>query len=155
MTIVSRLEAIATILMFRIPFITGQYHATGSLTDKTRMPSPQTPLPERARGFENLQLFLAPLLLLWEKGLGDEGKRFVSQSVPLERSPLKNQTPRSFRPHIVMQHLMERGVDMNIEPASPNIPNRQSRKSLELRHRLNDVVEVGSSGGGIFDAQQC
>jgi hypothetical protein len=44
------------------------------------MPSPQTPLPERARGFENLQLFLAPLLLLWEKGLGDEGKRFVSQS---------------------------------------------------------------------------
>jgi hypothetical protein len=46
------------------------------------MPSPQTPLPERARGFENLQLFLAPLLLLWEKGLGDEGKRFVSQSVP-------------------------------------------------------------------------
>jgi hypothetical protein len=51
-----------------------------SLTDKTRMPSPQTPLPERARGFENLQLFLAPLLLLWEKGLGDEGKRFVSQS---------------------------------------------------------------------------
>jgi hypothetical protein len=53
---------------------------TISLTDKTRMPSPQTPLPERARGFENLQLFLAPLLLLWEKGLGDEGKRFVSQS---------------------------------------------------------------------------
>jgi hypothetical protein len=46
------------------------------------MPSPQTPLPERARGFENLQLFLAPLLLLWEKGLGDEGKRFVSQSGP-------------------------------------------------------------------------
>jgi hypothetical protein len=44
------------------------------------MPSPQTPLPERARGFENLQLFLVPLLLLWEKGLGDEGKRFVSQS---------------------------------------------------------------------------
>jgi hypothetical protein len=44
------------------------------------MPSPQTPLPERARGFENLQLFLAPLLLLWEKGLGDEGKRFISQS---------------------------------------------------------------------------
>jgi hypothetical protein len=44
------------------------------------MPSPQTPLPERARGFENLQLFLTPLLLLWEKGLGDEGKRFVSQS---------------------------------------------------------------------------
>jgi hypothetical protein len=44
------------------------------------MPSPQTPLPERARGFEKLQLFLAPLLLLWEKGLGDEGKRFVSQS---------------------------------------------------------------------------
>jgi hypothetical protein len=47
------------------------------------MPSPQTPLPERARGFENLQLFLAPLLLLWEKGLGDEGKRFVSQSATL------------------------------------------------------------------------
>jgi hypothetical protein len=47
------------------------------------MPSPQTPLPERARGFENLQLFLAPLLLLWEKGLGDEGKRFVSQSGPI------------------------------------------------------------------------
>jgi hypothetical protein len=44
------------------------------------MPSPQIPLPERARGFENLQLFLAPLLPLWEKGLGDEGKRFVSQS---------------------------------------------------------------------------
>jgi hypothetical protein len=56
------------------------HKVTGSLTDKTRMPSPQTPLPERARGFENLQLFLAPLLLLWEKGLGDEGKRFVSQS---------------------------------------------------------------------------
>jgi hypothetical protein len=47
------------------------------------MPSPQTPLPERARGFENLQLFLAPLLLLWEKGLGDEGKRFVSQSASI------------------------------------------------------------------------
>jgi hypothetical protein len=56
-----------------------------SLTDKTRMPSPQTPLPERARGFENLQLFLAPLLLLWEKGLGDEGKRFVSQSAHILR----------------------------------------------------------------------
>jgi hypothetical protein len=54
-----------------------------SLTDKTRMPSPQTPLPERARGFENLQLFLAPLLPQEEKGLGDEGKRFVSQSVLL------------------------------------------------------------------------
>jgi hypothetical protein len=49
------------------------------------MPSPQTPLPERARGFENLQLFLAPLLLLWEKGLGDEGKRFVSQSATIHR----------------------------------------------------------------------
>jgi hypothetical protein len=49
------------------------------------MPSPQTPLPERARGFENLQLFLAPLLLLWEKGLGDEGKRFVSQSAPCNK----------------------------------------------------------------------
>jgi hypothetical protein len=45
------------------------------------MPSPQTPLPERARGFENLQLFLAPLLPQEEKGLGDEGKRFVSQPV--------------------------------------------------------------------------
>jgi hypothetical protein len=44
------------------------------------MPSPQTPLPERARGFENLQLFLAPLLLLWEKGLGDEGKK-IGQSI--------------------------------------------------------------------------
>jgi hypothetical protein len=44
------------------------------------MPSPQTPLPERARGFENLQLFLAPLLPQEEKGLGDEAKRFVSQS---------------------------------------------------------------------------
>jgi hypothetical protein len=44
------------------------------------MPSPQTPLPERARGFENLQLFLAPLLLLWEKRLGDEGKK-IGQSI--------------------------------------------------------------------------
>jgi hypothetical protein len=54
------------------------------------MPSPQTPLPERARGFENLQLFLAPLLLLWEKGLGDEGKRFVSQSAQFHETLLLN-----------------------------------------------------------------
>jgi hypothetical protein len=52
------------------------------------MPSPQTPLPERARGFENLQLFLVPLLLLWEKGLGDEGKRFVSQSAGVDKFEL-------------------------------------------------------------------
>jgi hypothetical protein len=44
------------------------------------MPSPQTPLPERARGFENLQLFLAPLLPQEEKGLGDEGKK-ICQSI--------------------------------------------------------------------------
>jgi hypothetical protein len=58
------------------------------------MPSPQTPLPERARGFENLQLFLAPLLLLWEKGLGDEGKRFVSQSA-LSVSIIQNNSIKS------------------------------------------------------------
>jgi hypothetical protein len=57
------------------------------------MPSPQTPLPERARGFENLQLFLAPLLLLWEKGLGDEGKRFVSQSASNLSMPIFDQDP--------------------------------------------------------------
>jgi hypothetical protein len=44
------------------------------------MPSPLALSGRGVRGFENLQLFLAPLLLLWEKGLGDEGKRFVSQS---------------------------------------------------------------------------
>jgi hypothetical protein len=50
------------------------------------MPSPQTPLWERPRGFENLQLFLAPLLLLWEKGLGDEGKDLsVNQVTKLSR----------------------------------------------------------------------
>jgi hypothetical protein len=69
------------------PYISRVLGKKSSLTDKTRMPSPQTPLPERARGFEKLQLFLAPLLLLWEKGLGDEGKRFVSQSGKKSHTP--------------------------------------------------------------------
>jgi hypothetical protein len=47
------------------------------------MPPPQTPFPERARDFKNLQPFLAPLLLFWEKGLGDEGKK-IGQSIRIQ-----------------------------------------------------------------------
>jgi hypothetical protein len=59
------------------------------LTDKTHKPSPQTPLPTWERGFESTYSFLTPLLPLWEKGLGDEGKK-VYQSIkfhPLATAP--------------------------------------------------------------------
>jgi hypothetical protein len=45
------------------------------VTQKVITPSPLDPLPKRERGTrKKLKMVLAPLLLLWEKGLGDEGR---------------------------------------------------------------------------------
>jgi hypothetical protein len=44
------------------------------VTQKVIRPSPLAPLPKRERGTrKKLKMTLAPLLPLWEKGLGDEG----------------------------------------------------------------------------------
>jgi hypothetical protein len=45
------------------------------VTQKVIRPSPLAPLPKRERETrEKLKTALAPLLPLWEKGLGDEGR---------------------------------------------------------------------------------
>jgi hypothetical protein len=51
------------------------------LTQKIIRPSPLAPLPKKERGTRKIQNFLlTPLLPLWEKGLGDEGLAYFSNS---------------------------------------------------------------------------
>jgi len=53
-------------------------HLATHVTQKVIRPSPLAPLPKRERRTrKKLKMFLVPLLPLWEKGLGDEGRSSI------------------------------------------------------------------------------